>query len=137
MKKIITLFIATLFSMQLVSAQKTDTSTLRSPQALHDSYMHKYKTNHIIAWSCLGGGTAMLISGIAIKIHNGFLSNNSQGQWLTYLGLATTVASIPFFISAGTNKLKARLSLKAQSISIGNNTLNRLKHKIVVLTVPL
>jgi hypothetical protein len=137
MKQIVTLLILFLFIMQLVAAQKNDTSSLRSPQALHDSYMHKYKTNHIIAWSCLGAGTAMLIGGIAIKVNNGLLSNNSQGQWLTYLGFGTTLASIPFFISAGRNKRQARLALKAQSISIGNNTLNQLKYKAVVLTVPL
>jgi hypothetical protein len=137
MKQIVTLLILILFSMQLVSAQKTDTSSLRSPQASYDFYMRKHKTNHIIGWSCLGGGTAMLIGGIAIKVNNGFLSNNSQGQWLTYLGLATTVASIPFFISAGTNKLKARLSLKAQSISIGNYTPDKLRYATVAFTISL
>jgi hypothetical protein len=137
MKKIITLFIVALFSMQLVSAQKTDTSIYHSPQDLHNFYWQKHKTNHIIGWCCLGGGTAMLISGIAIKVRNGLLSNNSQGQWLTYLGFGSTLASIPFFISSGKNKRKARLALKAQSISFGNNTLNQLKYKAVVLTISL
>ena len=132
MKKIITLFIATLFSMQLVSAQKTDTSIYHSPQDLHNFYMQKHKTNQIIGWSCLGAGIGLTAVGVVtIQYHL------DKGIFPFFIGIATAFLSIHFFNAARRNKTKARLALKSENVSFGNKILNRFNYSAIAFTVPL
>ena len=144
MKKIITLFIAVLFSMQLVSAQKIDTSIYHSPQDLHNFYWQKHKTNRIIGQSCLGAGIIMITVGtVTIANHIQIFGpgpgghKNTQGQFLFFLGTATALASIPFFISSGKNKRKAMLAIKSENVSFGNKILSRYNYRAISLTVAL
>jgi hypothetical protein len=145
MKKIITLFIATLFSMQLVSAQKTDTSSLRSPHGLHDVYMQKHKTNNTVAWVCLGAGIGLTTAAIITSANNfkiyfgppppGY--NKNKGLFLFVFGIATSLTSIAFFSASGKNKRKARLALKGENMSMGNRILNKFNYTAIAFTVSL
>ena len=54
---------------------------------------------------------------------------------LFYVGAATTVGSIPLFIIAGSNKRKAALSLKGETVSFGNLTYKNSRHIAVALTI--
>jgi len=116
MKKIITLFIAVLFSMQLVSGQKAGASFSLSPQALHDFYIQKSKTKTITGFILLFAGIAMANEQIKINASRPQSEanryNKNKKLWLYNFGKATTLASIPFFISSRRKKENARLTLK-------------------------
>ena len=58
-----------------------------------------------------------------------------NGDWLIYLGGATTIASIPLFIVSGSNGKKARMSLKSESITLGKVSFKNSKHLSVALTI--
>lgn len=137
MKKILILICFSLLTIQLVKGQKNNTSMSTSPQALHDMYMQKRKTNNTVGWIMLGSGIGMTTGGIAINLSGGIFNNNSKGLWLFYLGRATTLASIPFFISAGSNKRKAKLALKGESVTIGNKTLYKSNYTTLAFTIQL
>ena len=145
MKKIITLFIAVLFSMQLVSAQKIDTSIYHSPQDLHNFYWQKHKTNQIVGWSCLGGGLALATIGaitltehLQINIGPGpGAPKNTRGEFPFFFGTATALASIPFFISSSRNKRRAKLALKSENVSFGNKIINQLNYAAIAFKVSL
>ena len=81
----------------------------------------------------------MTIAGIGINLSGGILdndsTNNDKGLWLSYLGAATTIASVPFFIAAGKNKRKAWLSLKGESITFSNLSYKKSKHLSLALTI--
>jgi hypothetical protein len=74
----------------------------------------------------LGGGVAMIIGGIAINMaqpvfgSNASSEDNNKGLWLSYLGVATTLVSIPLFISAGKHKKKAKIQLKNGAVGFNN-----------------
>ena len=122
------------FVVQLVMGQHIDTAMNKSPQRLHDMYMQNRKTNAIIGWVMLGAGIGMTLGGIA-KYYNTSESNN--GKSIAYLGGALTFGSIPFFISAGNNKRKARLALKGESVIIGNEKHYKFNYTALALQIQL
>lgn len=142
-----------LFAIQLVKGQKIDTSIRKSPQVLHDMYMQKRKINNTVGWVMFGSGIGMMIGSMAINLSGGILgsggfslnersrsnsnSNPSKGLWLAYVGGATTLASIPFFISAGRNKTKARLALKKEAITTGNRMVDKSHYAALAFTMQL
>ena len=58
------------------------------------------------------------------------------GAGMFVLGVASTVASIPLFIIAGSNKRKARLSLKAETVYYGIKG-NNFNSPSLSLSIPL
>jgi len=116
MKKIATLFILILCSIQLVSGQKTNASSF-SPPALRSFYWQKSKTKRMLGLALLLAGTVM--ANEEIKINGSQLQpvrRNMGGTkingynkklWLARLGKATISASIPFFISSGDYRERA------------------------------
>lgn len=84
-------------------------------QQLHDMYRKKRNNNMIAGWAMVGAGTAMVIGGIAINLDSGFdfnsNTNQNKGLWLSYVGGATVLGSIPLFVCAGKNNRKAKLAL--------------------------
>jgi len=112
----------------MIQSQVIESTTDKSSQELFDFYTLKQKKNKTTAWVMLGTGIGMTIAGIGINMSGGILdgdsTNNDKGLWLSYLGAATTIASIPFFISAGKNKRKAKMYLN-NSISKINFSQNR------------
>lgn len=71
-------------------------------------YLKKSKTQKTTAWVLVGGGIAMMAGAVLINLSDGLYTNSSKGIGLFYTGTATTLLSIPFFISSGKNKRKAR-----------------------------
>jgi hypothetical protein len=149
MKNIFILSFLALLILQSVKGQKNDTSGISSPQALHDMFMHKRAANNTVGWLMLGSGVGLAIAGIAINLDSGFnidlsggnaaasTDNNSKGLWLSYLGGAMTLASIPFFISAHDNKIKAKLALKGESVSTGHISPENVNFAAIALVIKL
>ena len=92
----------------------------QSAQELYNFHISKKKTNKTAAWVTLGGGVAMIVGGIGINLSGGVLdddtTNNNKGIWLSYLGGATTLVSIPLFIAGGKHKKKAKIKLENGAI---------------------
>lgn len=122
MKKQLTFFYLFFFVVQCISAQKADTTLYSSSQPLYNGYLEKAKINHTAAWATLGTGIAMM--GIGTYVYTiqaiGEGDVGSAGPILFYLGATSTLVSIPLFIRAGQNKRKANLSLKKESVFIGD-----------------
>ena len=78
----------------------------KGPALTKEYYMQKSKNQKITAWVLLGTGIGMTLGGMAIN-YSSTDGGEDQGLWLSYLGGATALTSIPFFISAGKNKRKA------------------------------
>lgn len=90
-------------------------------QSKIDNLLKKSKNQKIAAWSMLGGGTLLLIIGIATvdEDANAYYNYDQNGNiiedtstpaaaYFSGVGLLSMVGSIPFFISSGKNKRKAR-----------------------------
>jgi hypothetical protein len=96
----------------------------QTPQELYDFHISKKKVNKTAAWITLGGGVAMIIGGIGINLSGGIIdndtTNNNKGLWLSYLGGATTLVSIPLFISGGKHKKNAKIQLKNGAVGFEN-----------------
>lgn len=136
MKKYLILFCLSLLTMQLVKSQKIDKSISMSPKELHDLYMKKRNTNNTVGGIILVSGIGMTLGGFATNVSTGWgEGNKNNGLWLFYLGGATTLASIPFFISAGNNKRKAKLSLKGESVTIRNKLLDKSNYPAIALII--
>lgn len=135
-----------LLSFQIPQAQLIDNTTTKSQQELFDYHILKQKKNKTTAWILLGSGVAMGIVGIAIlennaeeiitDIYTGKGSSSGIGSsFLIIAGGASTLASIPFFISAGKHKRKATLSLKGEQNLVGNITFRKYNNLSVSLTI--
>lgn len=139
MKKILILLCLISFTIPMVNGQTTDTTINLSPQALHDMYIKKHQTNNTVGWSLLGGGLVMTGVGSYIYVmnQNESVYSNKTGEFLFYLGVLTTVASIPAFISAGSNKRKAMLALKGETVTIGTNIHGKAGYTALAFTIQL
>jgi len=144
MKNLYLLFL--LLSFQIPQAQVIDSEITKSQQELFDYYNIKQKNQKKTAWILLGSGVVMGIVGIAIlennseeiitDIYSGKGSSSGNGStFLIITGGASTLASIPFFISAGNNKRKATISLKGEQNSVGIRTLYKSNYLGVALTL--
>lgn len=106
----------------------------QSTQELYYFHISKKKANNTAAWIVLGGGIGMIAGGLGINMSGGIVdndsTNNNKGLWLSYLGGAVTVASIPLFISAGKHNIKAKIQL--QNGAIGFN--QKINYSAVTLT---
>ena len=121
MKRIFLLLSLGLLLMPLVNGQKPDESISKSPEELHDLFMKKRKVNNIVGWTMVGAGISMILGGFATNVSTGWgEGNQDNGLWLSYLGGATTIVSIPLFISAAGNKRKAKFALKGETFTIRN-----------------
>lgn len=119
MKAITTvLYLVYLFSTSRAQAQKVDTAYPDPPRPSYNFYMKKRAINNTAGWILLGSGLIISSASFLTYVNNGF-----NGVWkqegLFYFGGITAVAGIPFFVAAGANKRKARLSLKQESITPG------------------
>lgn len=94
----------------------------KTPQQRFDFHISKKKANNMAAWITLGGGVAMIFGGIGINLSGGILDDdttyNSKGLWLSYLGAATTLTSIPLFISAGKHKKRQKFNYKTEWLAL-------------------
>jgi hypothetical protein len=109
--KIISLVLMLVVSSSLFSQQ---------PLLTEEAYLKKSKSQKTAAWVLFGGGLGMVSGGIAINLSGGILNGNgSKGLWLSYVGGATVLSSIPLFITASKNKRKAALmSYKMEKLPV-------------------
>lgn len=111
--KIISLVLMLVVSSSLFSQQ---------PLLTEEEYLRKSKSQKTAAWVLFGGGLGMVSGGIAINLSGGILNGNgSKGLWLSYVGGATVLSSIPLFITASKNKRKAA------SLSMSNEKIQTLQ----------
>ena len=99
----------------------------QSPQELYDFHISKKNANNAAAWITLSGGMAMIAGGALINagesvshLFSDDKTNNNKGLWLTYLGGATTLSSIPLFIAKGKHKEKAKIQLQKGAVGFNN-----------------
>lgn len=113
-------------------AQVIDNTTTKSSQELYDFHTLKQKNNKTTAWILFGSGLLITMSGLvvnsadeaveAVTLGLADIEDVHKGDWLIYVGGTTTLASIPFFVSAGKHKRKASISLKSEQNLAGNIT---------------
>ncbi len=107
MKQIFIFIFLVLFSVSIFGQSVT-------PHPDKDYYLHKSKSQKTVAWVMLGGGVTLMAVGLA-AMQSAVIDDNlggkpssfGAGDVLFYTGLASSVVSIPMFISAGKNKKKA------------------------------
>ncbi|WP_242121573.1 hypothetical protein [Aestuariivivens sediminicola] len=133
------------FSFQFTQAQAIGSTTAEVPQELYDYHTLKHKKNKTTAWILLGSGVAMTVVGFAALkndgerlIRNLFTGKDASAGPSAFLiigGGVATLASIPFFLSAGKHKRKATLSLKGGNILVRSNTFQNLNNLSAALTI--
>lgn len=114
MLKVVLLFSFLLIIIESFSQSIADTSKTK------DHYIKRSKHQKITACILLGSGAALLTTGYiigqeSIKKNGNFLNFDGLGYEL--LGILSVCSSIPFFLGAHKNKLKAA------SITLGNHKL--------------
>lgn len=132
-------------SFQISEAQVIDSTTTKPPQELYDFHTLKQKRNKTTAWVLVGSGLLMTMSGLVVNSADeaaeaaalGLVDVEEvhKGDWLIYAGGATTLASIPFFISAGKHKRKASISLKSEQNLAGNIASSKFNNLLFALTL--
>jgi len=94
----------------------------KTPEKSHGYYTLKQHQNKEAARICLISGAGLIAVGGIVAIAGVANSESSAapiGAGMFVVGVASTIASIPLFILAGSNKRKARLSLKAETVYYG------------------
>ena len=129
MKLIFSSLFLVFFSFQMIQSQVIESATDKSSQESYDYHTLKQKKNKTTAWILLGSGVVITMAGVVVKSTDEVLGlidgeTEHRGDWMIYVGSAATIASIPFFISAGKNKRKAKMYLN-NSISKINFSQNR------------
>lgn len=132
MRTFILILLAITLSTNHSSAQQMEMEDTRKSQELYDFHIQKKKANNLAGWLTLGGGTAMVLTGLIINSGEDSANlltevatfglaettDKNKGSWLIYLGGGATLASIPLFIAAGKHKRKAEIQLKNGTIGL-------------------
>lgn len=89
-------------------------------QALLEDLVKKSESQYKGGMAFLGGGTALLITAIAIPTRFDYMngtSNYRRRNFLTWTGILSISTSIPLFLSSGYNgRTAARLSLQSEAL---------------------
>ncbi|HEY6063690.1 MAG TPA: hypothetical protein VIV35_08785 [Chitinophagaceae bacterium] len=110
----------------IVSAPSFSQQTKPSAALIKQGYLHKSKYLNKAAWLCLGGGTALFLTSIAVvpKNYDIWYDVNTPkedrqyhfAEALALTGFISMLASIPLFIASHRNKKKSMpLSLKTET----------------------
>ena len=114
MKKFILALTFLFFGLQTFSQSE------KSSALSKDYYLQKSKNRKTAAWILLGGGTAMIVGGAIAFAHNwdyGFYTATDISGFVLLGGLVADIVSIPFFVSAHKNKIRAaRIAITSQKI---------------------
>jgi hypothetical protein len=134
-----------LLTSQLAQGQVIEQSNTKLAQELFDYHTLKQKKNKTAAWILLSSGVAVTIAGFATlkndgkKLFRNLLTgkdaNAGASAFLIIGGGATTLASIPFFVSASKHERKATLSLKQEQNTAVMMVLNRRNYLVVSLKI--
>jgi|CXWL01.2.fsa_nt_gi hypothetical protein len=126
------------FSVQRVIGQEAELIKNLTEKS-YDYYSFKQHQNKAAARICLISGIGLVAVGGVLAIAGVANSESSAtpiGVGMFVLGVSSTVASIPLFILAGSNKRKARFSLKAETVFNGTESSN-FKTPLLSLSIPL
>ena len=75
---------------------------------LNTDYLQKSKRQKSAAFSFLGGGSALIITGLLIgNRKNSSFGDAATGAIVGGLGIVSVIGSIPLFIASGKNKRRA------------------------------
>ena len=114
MKKLLLIFVLALISFAGYSqTEKQDFSK--------EHYLQKSKNQRTVGWVLLGGGAAVGIAGLIVATDDIWDEPDGLGTGITLftVGAGSALASVPFFIIAGSNSRKAAsFSLESQSYII-------------------
>ena len=92
-----------------------------------DYFLQKSKKQKTAAWILLGGGTAIAVGGFATfdsSWDSGSASTTDIAGVIGTVGLLTSLASIPYFISAGKNKKTAMsITFNYKPVYLSNDNL--------------
>ncbi len=130
MKQVLLVIVTTLCLNFLKSnAQLSDTLQSKIyPKVSSDLLLKKSKNQKTTAWILLGAGAGLGIAGLVVgegavnrvgrdPFDKTFSTTATSGA-LALAGGASMLASIPFFIASGSNRRKASVMLKNESVSI-------------------
>ena len=142
LKSVVTILIIFLLSTHFVIAQKIDTSASPSPRVMYDYYMGRHNTDKTIGWLLLVPGATMMTVRSVMNVKNGsnIFSNGFnpvKGDRLGLIGGVMAFTSIHFFISAGSDKRKASLSLKRETVPFGDKGPGKYQFTALVLKIKL
>ena len=116
MKKIMLYFLLALISATSFCQKNND-----SVPPVQKDYLKKSKHQKTAAWILLGGGTALMATGIIVGSgKDAYLTDAAGGAAVAGIGLLSTIASIPLFIVSGKNKRKANTMSGKVKIENGN-----------------
>ena len=114
MKNLVSFSLCLIFSVQFALGQVNGSSAIDSKNNTHDYYFLKHKKQKKLGWILFGAGLATATTGFIMAASNldiGSSTNSTEanvGAGLLLVGLTSTFVSIPFLISSGSNKRKAR-----------------------------
>ncbi|MES2777278.1 MAG: hypothetical protein V4722_24080 [Bacteroidota bacterium] len=122
---------------QMISAQTIDSTIKTETKTRYEMLIKKARQNRTIGWVLLGAGIVM--TGTSAGVIAGGSYKGDGAVWISLLtvGGISTVASIPFFISAGSNKRKAKWSLKESRVSLGNKAYSYVSYPVIAYTISL
>ena len=117
MKQIMFITITSFLFYQHSYGQKLKDSLMKlNDYDLGTYYLKQSKQQKTIGWVLLGAGVTLIIVGGKQATNDIF--NKSSGETSAILGALSTVASIPFFLSAAKNKGRAKILLSNQNIPL-------------------
>jgi hypothetical protein len=140
MKTTIITIIILFFNLSSTHGQLIEPAPDSSPQEFYDYYMIKNQKNKRAAWICLGGGAGLFVIGTAVGTAGLLDWDSSQmgaGTGMMLAGIVGAAVSVPLFISAGSNKRKARLHFSSTQNTVANIKLDNSKSFGVLLKIPL
>lgn len=126
MKKLI-LIIVSFLTIQALQCQEIDSLSTQSREEMYDFHFTKHKKQKKTGLILLGSGVVATGAGLLIAANSNVLSDDGgfgAGAGLVLAGSVTTIVSIPYLISSGSNKRKA-----AAFVQIG-------EHDLIDLTMP-
>ncbi len=113
-----------IFLILLLFIVKGFSQTISSTEFSKEDYLKKSKNQKTTGWILLGGGVAMAVIGAASFSSSWDSESNTTTDISGFSmlgGVASSLVSIPFFISSGRNARKAsKLSLNYQPILVPN-----------------
>ncbi|MCA0931771.1 hypothetical protein LCM02_04855 [Lutimonas saemankumensis] len=116
MKSYLLLLFIFFFNVQTAQSQVIENSTEYGHQDMYDFYMQKHKKLRKTGYILLGAGAGAMLTGWLIGVNSDTWSGAGSGALIMTVGAASSLASIPVFIVANSNKREAQVILNAGKI---------------------
>ncbi len=125
-------FILTTVLLSIITLTHAQVNMTGTEPVNDKNFSQKSKNQKTAAWVCIGGGAALITTGLAIgskkvaeDVVNLFsLQNTPQHNYAgenicLIAGGAAMLSSIPLFIASNKNHRKARLTVKEEKVALG------------------